>query len=117
MYQRTTDGLSYCNSRKIAEEYTVQTYDLRDEFVAINHIQCGKCGVLLQDDPRESVYRQQEGVHQGSYLTGNPAAVLNRTRPHPRYITGIFRGADMSTVRYAARPVPSSTWGNGVPMR
>ena len=28
----------YCNSRKIAEEYTVQTYDLRDEFVAINHI-------------------------------------------------------------------------------
>ena len=34
----------YCRSRKVREEYTVQTYDLRDDWIAINHVQCGKCG-------------------------------------------------------------------------
>ena len=86
----------YCNSRKIAEEYTVQTYDLRDEFVAINHIQCGKCGAYYSKTIRENPYTGKRKVFcaKGSYLTGNPPQQsFNRTRPHPILdrITGIFR--------------------------
>ena len=83
----------YCNSRKIAEEYTVQTYDLRDEFVAINHIQCGKCGAYYSKTIRE----QEEGVlHQRFVPYGQPTpAVLqpHSSAPHPRQDHGHLQEA------------------------
>ncbi len=61
----------YCRSRKVAEEYTIQTYDLPDEFVAINHVECGKCHAYYTKTIREN-YRTDKRrtiITKGSFLT------------------------------------------------
>ena len=68
----------YCRSRKVREEYTVQTYDLKEDWIAINHVQCGKCG----DDPRESPDREEEGVlHQGFVPYGQSPSGIGEQGP------------------------------------
>ena len=88
----------YWNSRKIAEEYTVQTYDLRDEFEAINHIQCGKCGAYYSKTIRENPYTGKRKVSctKGSYLYRKSSAAvlqLHTSAPHPRQDHGHLQEA------------------------
>ncbi len=86
----------YCGSRKVAEEYTVQTYDLIKEFVAVNEIRCAKCGSTYSKTIRENpnTGRRRVTIGRGSYYTGaSPQRSYNHTRPHPIMdrVTGIFR--------------------------
>ena len=60
----------YCRSRKVREEYTVQTYDLKEDRTGKRKVFCTK----------------------GSYLTGNPPQVSeNRARPLKDRLIRIFR--------------------------
>lgn len=45
----------YCGSRKVADEYTVRTYDVGDEWIAINELQCGKCHAHYSKTIRDNI--------------------------------------------------------------
>ncbi len=84
----------YCRSRKTAEEYTVQTYDLRNDWIAINRVQCGRCGAYysktIRENPRTG--KRRVFVTKGPYLADHPPQVVfNRTRPIKDRILTIFR--------------------------
>ena len=84
----------YCRSRKVREEYTVQTYDLKEDWIAINHVQCGKCGAYYSKTIRENPRTGKRKVFctKGSYLTGNPPQQsFNRSRPIRDRILSMFR--------------------------
>ena len=45
----------YCGSRKVSEEYNVRTYEVRDEWIAINEVQCGKCHAYYSKTIRDNI--------------------------------------------------------------
>lgn len=45
----------YCKSRKVTESETIATYDVRDEYIAIDRIICGKCGESYQKMIRQNL--------------------------------------------------------------
>ena len=45
----------FCGSRRTLEEYTVRTFDLPEEWVAINHVLCAKCGECYSKTVRDNL--------------------------------------------------------------
>ena len=71
----------YCRSRKVREERTVRTYDLPDEWVAINNVQCGKCGCTYSKTIRDNLRtgRRRVVVSKGSGYAPVPSRNAKRS--------------------------------------
>jgi len=69
----------YCGSLRTVEEYTVRTYDLPNELVAINHVLCARCGECYSRIIREdsSTGRRRSKVSRMSCLTEDIPVVSN----------------------------------------
>lgn len=80
----------YCGSRRISEEYTLRTYDLPQEWVAINHVLCAKCGECYSKTIRENIAtgKRKVTVSKKSYLTED---LLVRSLGIKRRVLGFFR--------------------------
>ena len=84
----------YCGSRKVAEEHTVQTYDLKDDWIAINQVLCGKCGAryskTIRENPRTG--RRKVFCTKGPHPSDGPQVSWNKVRPRARgRILSMFR--------------------------
>ena len=79
----------YCGSKRAVEEYTVRTYDLPLEWVAINHVLCAKCGECYSKTIRESTAtgKRKVSVSKKSYLNGEKPV---RSASVKRYRLKIF---------------------------
>ncbi len=67
----------YCRSRKVREEHTVRTYDLPDEWVAINNVQCGKCGCCYSKTIRDNIRTGRRRVVVRKLSEGTSVRSLN----------------------------------------
>ena len=62
----------YCGSRKTVGQRTVREYDVGDEYVAIDHVECGRCGGFYSKTVRNnpSTGRRKVIVSKGSPIPG-----------------------------------------------
>ncbi len=83
----------YCGSRKVLEEYTVKTFDLPNEIVAINHVLCAKCGECYSKTIRDNLAtgKRRVVVSRTSYLSGNMPVRSPNKRPLMMRILGRCR--------------------------
>jgi len=82
----------YCGSRKTLEEYTVRTFDLPEEWVAINHVLCAKCGECYSKTVRDNLKtgKRRVVVSKKSYSEAAPQRSPNR-RPAKFRLFGRWR--------------------------
>ena len=72
----------YCGSRKVSNEYTYRTYDVSNEFVAIDHVECGRCGGLYSRTVRENL------------RTGRRKVIVSKGSPVPGAVSCSMKGSN-----------------------
>ena len=73
----------YCGSSRTAEEYTVRTFELGNEWVAINHVLCARCGECYSKTVRDNLRTgtRRVTVSRKSYLTDDAPQMSENRRP------------------------------------
>ncbi len=56
----------YCKSRKTNSAQTVRFYDVRGETIAIDHVECGRCGAVYSMTVRENPSTGERRVIYGT---------------------------------------------------
>ncbi len=87
----------YCGSRRISDEYTAQTYDLPDEWVAVDHVRCGKCGATYTKTIRENL---ETGERRVITAAGVQSGGERWVRPRRRILSRVIARASRGRYRW-----------------
>lgn len=70
----------YCRSRKVAVSEAIATYDVRDEYITVDRIVCGKCGESYTKMIRENLHTGNRKVICSSNSKRDESPVRRRKR-------------------------------------